>query len=69
MAVWICVIALLLVLIYFLTQRRSTDDAWQRYRRRKIERRRPSPDQPIDERFNFDQTPTNSKEANPDVPS
>jgi len=47
-------VALVIVLIYFLTQRRQTQEIWHRFRKRQIERRgNPLPDQssPV---FQFD---------------
>lgn len=69
MVVWISAIALLFVLIYFLTQKRRADDAWQRYRRRRMARREPPPDRPIDETFIFDKPSANSGEDASSTPS
>ena len=54
-AAGISVIALAIVLIFFITQRRQGNAAWQRYRERQRRRRhRPATDEPPDPNFQFD---------------
>lgn len=49
-------LAVALVLLFFLSQRR--DRTWQDYRRRQRERPRPAgPERPIDPTFQFDEPP------------
>lgn len=53
MLLFLTATAFILVLVYFLRQRR--DDAWQRFRQRRAERKtRSIPDQPSDPNFQFD---------------
>jgi hypothetical protein len=55
MIIWIAVIAILIALIYFLTQRRRHDEVWRRFRQRRQERlSHPPSEQPIDPTFQFD---------------
>jgi hypothetical protein len=68
MVVVIAAVAFLIVLIYFLTQQRASNDIWQSFRRRKLERRPAHSDQGIDETFNVDQPPTNSGYPSTDDP-
>ena len=65
MVVLIAWAAVLIVLIYFITQRR-VDGAWERYRERQKERRRhPRPNEPIDPNFDFSQSPPAPEERDP----
>jgi hypothetical protein len=55
MIVWLAVIATVIALSYFLTQRRRQDEIWRRFRNRYRERRmHRSSEQPIDPTFQFD---------------
>ena len=55
MILFLAVIALLLALVYFLSQEWRSNDVWQRFRQRYRERRRHyPPEQPIDPTFQFD---------------
>jgi hypothetical protein len=55
MIIWLNVIIVVIVVVYFLTQQRRTKETWQRFRERKMGRKRTTPvDQP-DPIFQFDQ--------------
>ncbi|HEY7310049.1 MAG TPA: hypothetical protein VH643_11875 [Gemmataceae bacterium] len=70
LAVILAVIAILVPLIYFLTQRRRQDEIWQRFRNRYRERRTHwSPEQPIDPNFQFDRPPGDEAKDKPCDPN
>jgi len=64
MIVFIALLAFVIVLVYFLSQRR--DETWERYRQRQRERsRRTGPAQPPDPNFRFDDIPGDNGPAEP----
>lgn len=68
--VFLAVLALLIVLIYFWSQGRQREDAWQSFRQRHREgRRHHPPEQPIDPNFQFDQPSADNRRASLDVES
>jgi hypothetical protein len=55
MIFWLPAIALVIVFIYFAYQRRQSEEVWQRFRKRKMERRRDLLSDEPDPVFQFDQ--------------
>lgn len=70
MIMWIAIVAMLIVLIYFFTQRRRHDEVWQHFRQRYQERRfHSSPEQPIDPNFQFDRPSDDSEKGKSGYPN
>ena len=70
LAVILAVIAILVPLIYFLTQRRRQDEIWQRFRNRFGERRMHRSSEPsLDPNFQFDRPPDEKEKDKPYDPS
>jgi hypothetical protein len=69
-ALFLSLIAVALVLAFFLGQGRRRDGAWERYRERIRQRRqRPRLDEPPDPNFQFDSPPADPPTGNPQGPS
>jgi len=67
MIFWLAVAALLVVLIYFIInwQRSQQDATWRSFRQHFREKNdRPSPEQPIDPNFQFDQPSVDEETEN-----
>jgi hypothetical protein len=70
MIVWLSAIPFVLVLIYFLNQRRQTNQVWRRFRQRQNERRgHPQPDSPTDTGLQFDQPAADVNKEKPRNPN
>jgi len=60
----LAIAALAFVLIFFYTQKRATDERWQRYKKLKEEHRSVRREQTINPDFMFDEQETNRSKSN-----